>query len=558
MKALPKGMILLFVILAAAVHNGVALDAGTGQEISIKDEWISMSTPHFIVYSNENEKALRRIATKLEQFRESFLLTVQVRTVHTPVPTHIYVFKSQKTLESFLPYHDGEPVNFIGYFLPRVDGNYAAISIERGDYSVIFHEYAHFLLNNNAHHMPLWIHEGIAEYFSTFDYDNGECKIGVPEMRNVIILRNETMGNWHDFFATDALSNQYRTPDAQASYYARSWLLMHFLFHGRNATLRDKIGSLLQDLEKGEKAEVALARATGTEWEALCQELQDYVRLFTLKFSLVETGEIEAESFMIIKMSQEQILTRFGHLLAHLGEERRMDAEAYFNAALKIHPQSGESLAGLGFLKWQQNKLDEAVPLCQKGAEYAPDQAWPQFIYGSCLVEEAENSRKGSGESDSLYIQKQLKARAAFQRAIELNPDFAEPYAGYGRTFLARIPGPRQSGIRALEQALIRLPARMDIARNLTYLYAKNGDTTRVDQMINLLGVRLGESQLTKARSQAAHYLLNNATDAVKNDDFDKAYKLLRTAKRLSQEAEISNRVTEISGYLDRKVQMKN
>ncbi len=173
-------------------------------------------------------------------------------------------------------------------------------------------------------------------------------------------------------------------------------------------------------------------------------------------------------------------------------------------------------------------------------------------------MEEAENSRKGSGESDSLYIQKQLKARAAFQRAIELNPDFAEPYAGYGRTFLARIPGPRQSGIRALEQALIRLPARMDIARNLTYLYAKNGDTTRVDQMINLLGVRLGESQLTKARSQAAHYLLNNATDAVKNDDFDKAYKLLRTAKRLSQEAEISNRVTEISGYLDRKVQMKN
>src|SRR5207248_7772398 len=59
--------------------------------------------------------------------------------------------------------------NALAFFQAGEDVNYIAISAAVTAPNVILHEYVHFLLRENVGGLPLWISEGLAECYSTFD-----------------------------------------------------------------------------------------------------------------------------------------------------------------------------------------------------------------------------------------------------------------------------------------------------------------------------------------------------------------------------------------------------
>jgi hypothetical protein len=142
---------------------------------------------------NASEKEIRKVATRLEQFRETFRLVFSQINLTASVPTNVVVFKSASSYKPFKPKRDDGKIdtNIAGYFQSGEDVNYITLSTEGTDadtYGTIFHEYVHFIIDTNfgKSEVPPWFNEGLAEYYQTFTIEEDQkVKLGM--------LQNETL-----------------------------------------------------------------------------------------------------------------------------------------------------------------------------------------------------------------------------------------------------------------------------------------------------------------------------------------------------------------------------
>jgi type I restriction-modification system DNA methylase subunit len=65
--------------------------------VAAKDNWVSIRTKNFFLLGNANEKEIRQVGLKLEQFRQVFTHVFPNIRFNTPVPTTVIVFKSDNS-----------------------------------------------------------------------------------------------------------------------------------------------------------------------------------------------------------------------------------------------------------------------------------------------------------------------------------------------------------------------------------------------------------------------------------------------------------------------------
>jgi len=211
--------------------------------VAAKDNWISLRTKNFFLIGNANEKEIRQVALKLEQFREAFTIIFPKIRFNSAVPTTVVVFKSNSSYAPFKP-----NANTAGYFQPGPDVNYITLTTDVGNndpdaikltgsqdaFTVIFHEYTHLLVNNTFENAPLWFNEGLAEYYSTFKMaDDQKFALGTPIGNHVYLLRDSKMLPLQTLFAVDHKSPHYNESRKQGIFYAQSWALLHYMLIGK-------------------------------------------------------------------------------------------------------------------------------------------------------------------------------------------------------------------------------------------------------------------------------------------------------------------------------------
>ena len=156
----------LTVLLLVALLLPVTADA----------KWTQVKSANFTFIGDAPEGAIRRIAQRLEQFREVMLRALPGATAASPVPTVVMVFANQRALQPVAPLFRGNPIEVGGYFQAGEDLNYIAVDAEFVDGALlsIFHEYAHFLVSNSMGPRPAWANEGLAEVYELVqDRDGG-------------------------------------------------------------------------------------------------------------------------------------------------------------------------------------------------------------------------------------------------------------------------------------------------------------------------------------------------------------------------------------------------
>jgi hypothetical protein len=112
---------------------------------------------------------VRDVATELEQFRE--VVGQLVGTRRPPaVPTVVYVFNTRRVMEPYLPRYNGRPLEAAGLYASDIDVGRILMTSEYREQSteIAYHEYTHLLVGSSVRGMPVWLGEGLAEYFSTF------------------------------------------------------------------------------------------------------------------------------------------------------------------------------------------------------------------------------------------------------------------------------------------------------------------------------------------------------------------------------------------------------
>jgi tetratricopeptide (TPR) repeat protein len=475
---------LLSAVLLAAVP-GVLGGAASLQARDLprdKDRWLEVKTANFRLWSDAGERRTRAVGAELEQLRSGMAHLVPGLTVLSPCPTYVYVFKDRFAFSPYLFHFQGKRVeNLAGYILGEPWGIYMAIDGDPRTDALhsVRHEYVHNLLHNNYARLPLWLDEGLAEFYGSFHMVDGEARVGDPVVEHIEWLRQNQIIPLRQLFAIDHHSKDYHEGIRQGVFYAESWALTHYLLLG-NPARRPQLSQMFKLIQAGATQQESFERAFGNGYEALEQELIVYVHKKVFSCAHLPL-EIEAEAAAAVQpLAGPETLYRLGDLLLNVGPEEQAAAAEHFHAALAANPQHGLAVAGLGQLEEQAGRRREALAYYEKAVLLSPNEPHAHYLLGRCLLEEARAAGRGrAAERDGGHEQGRQddpaeRAAAELGRAAELAPELADAWALLGLALLSVDPA-SQRATTALETAQRLLPVRSDVTLNLALAYARQG-----------------------------------------------------------------------------------
>jgi Flp pilus assembly protein TadD len=405
----------------------------------------------------DQARTVREIATELEQFREA--AGQLVGTTHRPaLPTVVYVFNTRRAMEPYLPLYNGRPRELAGLYAPDIDVGRILMTTEFREQStaIAYHEYMHLVVGNAVRGMPVWLNEGIAEYFGTFRLtSNGRsAEAGHPKAEHILLLREQFIPIM-ELLETQHTSRLYNEGDRRNIFYAESWALTHYILSQPNG------GAAINRFLNGVNNGVPVADAVRDAFGATPAELEAKLRAYVRR---------ELFSMMRYQMSQRVTATTastprtLSPLEAEgwLGDLQRAvhgpeAAAARIEAAADKGPDVAIVQLALGRLRARQGRHGDARAALARAAAAAPDDFIMQLAHGMWLAS------GGRLETSDEVV-------ASLRRATALNPQSAEAHAWLA-TNLMTSPATRAEARAAIDRAITLAPGRLDYVVHLAEIY---------------------------------------------------------------------------------------
>ncbi|MGI9034665.1 MAG: tetratricopeptide repeat protein [Pyrinomonadaceae bacterium] len=442
--------------------------------VSAKDEWIMVQSKNFKLIGNAGDKDLRRVATKLEQFREVFRLVFSGINFTSSIPTNVVVFKNGSAYKPFKPKRaDGKTDEFVaGFFQPGEDVNYITLSTEGEDartFEVIFHEYVHFLVNTNigkSNVLP-WFNEGLAEYYSTFAIeDNQKVKLGVFKQNHINLLNGAKLLPLETLFAVSNYELLQQGNHSRSIFYAESWSLIHYFMQNGKS---DELGKFLQSLMKGTPPEKAFQDSFQMTYAQMEKQLNSYVAqnsykyiYLTLKNKLVFDSEMQTTP-----LSEAQADAYLGDLLFH--NHRAEDAEAFLQKSIALDANQSAAYITLGMIRFRQQKFDEAKDYFEKALSDDQKNSLALYYYAYSLM---RGNGNGFGFASGFPAETTAKMRDALKKSIVLNPSFAGSYDLLAFVNLVNNES-LDEAVQLLRKALAIQPGNQKFAMRIAEIYLR-------------------------------------------------------------------------------------
>ncbi len=228
--------------------------------------WIEIRTPHFLVISDGKQKPARRVARQLEQMRaalEQSFPSFQTWPQSSMVVLALKDEASMQALVSPVPGRKLPPLP-AGVFLHSQERSCVMLRLDQDDdtFHPAYHEYVHALLALNLPQSPLWLAEGLAEFYANAQFDAHGARVGAPGWQ-VPYLRDRFLPPLEALRAIGPDSPAYRDPVRSQLFYAHSWALIHFLVFGPGMQQGARLNLYLSRLQQGDSEEQAFEQAFG-------------------------------------------------------------------------------------------------------------------------------------------------------------------------------------------------------------------------------------------------------------------------------------------------------
>lgn len=484
-------------IFPLAVSLSLLIVVSQHTTVSAKDTWVSVRTKNFFLLGNANEKEIRKVGLKLEQFREVFTRLFPKMTFNTPVPTTVIVFKSHSSYAPFKP----RP-NIAGYFQSGPDVNYITLTTEvngqQDPFNTIFHEYTHLLVNNTFQNAPVWFNEGLAEYYSTFSItDDQKIVLGAPIGNHVFLLRESKMLPLRTLFEVDHDSPHYNEKDKSSIFYAQSWALMHYLIIGKAGKV-EQLGKFMDLLRAKVPMEEAFAQAFETPFAVMEKDLREYVKkdrynVINGRFSQKIELDTNTEATPLTEAEAQAYL---GDLLLH---SYRKDAYTYLEKALKLDPNLTMAHASLGMAYFREGKVEEAHKSLERAVAGDSKNYLAHYYYAFTL-----SRPNADGVVEGYPPEVAAKIREHLQKAIALRPDFPESYNLLA--FMSLITGEGvDESIASMKRLVSNSPGKHQYLFTLGQLYLRKNDYKMARELLQVV-----------AKSNADEGLRQNAEQMLK------------------------------------------
>jgi tetratricopeptide (TPR) repeat protein len=382
------------------------------------DHWFEVRTQHFVVLTDTNEKQGIRVAAQFERMRSVFHLLMPTASDTAGSPIIVLALKDRKAFQALEPeaYLAKGQLDLAGFFMRAPDKNYILLRMDaQGEhpYATVYHEYTHFMMRNASEWMPLWLNEGLAEFYQNSDIQDKEVLLGQASSDDILYLRQNRLLPLTTLFKVDYTSPYYHDEQKGSVFYAESWALTHYI----EITDGQKGTSRLQDyanfLVKKEDPVVAAQQAFG-DLNQLQQSLYSYITQGRfMMFKVNKAVAVDESAFQVRAISTPDADATRADVLVY--NQRIKDAQALLDSTLRDDPNNALAHETMGYLKFREGDMQAAGKWYGEAVKLDSQSYLAHYYY-------AAMSMQSSGAQQDPETEFSLRA------CMKLNPGFAPAY----------------------------------------------------------------------------------------------------------------------------------
>jgi tetratricopeptide (TPR) repeat protein len=395
--------------------------------------WLEVKSPHFRVITNGSDRDARHVARAFEQMRAVFESQFPGFKLETPAPLLVLAARDEPTMKMLLPrmFNAGVGSQVGGRFEQGWEHSYAIVRLDilssdlrhPDTYHPVYHEYVHSLLHANFRGLPLWLDEGLAEFYGYTRFEGDKMYIGAPSKGHRLDVLDTRAPITLRTFITTRNSIVRDEQDSQL-FYAQAWALTHFLTFGPGMEQGNKLKTFFNLLQRGTEQAKAFEQVFG-KFEDLDKEYRNYINRVAYPTGVIPySSTVEEKDYAerALSLAETQAEIAAFHVHSHEFELVRSLAEA----AIKNDPKVGLAHEDLGYALFDGGKDEDALREFSQAVELDPKDYLALFAKAMT-----------SPMSRSEVSTDQAAFKGALQKVVELNPRFAPAYVELAKLDLA-------------------------------------------------------------------------------------------------------------------------
>jgi Tfp pilus assembly protein PilF len=432
------------------------------------DTWVEVRSPDFTVISNAGEKEARKIADQFEQIREVFQNAFPKMRVDLGKPVIILAVKNEDSMKALLPafWEVKGHMHPAGWYQPAEEKHFVVVRTDiegPNPYAVVYHEYTHALMNINFRDLPIWLNEGIAEFFANSTIHDNYVEIGKIAPYHLQVLQQNKLIPIPALLQADHSSPYYNENNRASLFYAESWALVHYLQMDPEARKRNLLHDFLAAYEASGNY-VDAAQKTFGDLNKFAQKMEGYSRQTSFYIGKVKTSiHGDAKSYSSRVLPPPEIDSQRGELYVYT--KRFNEAKSSLDAAVQADPNLPLAHEGLGMLAYYQRDLDTAETEFARAVQLNSTSFLAYFFSARAKL------REGGMNPDNGPA-----VVADLEKAISLNPQFAPAYAALA-TFYSMSPETRQKALTEARKAIELEPGNLSYAVSYGFVLLNMGNT---------------------------------------------------------------------------------
>jgi hypothetical protein len=434
--------------------------------------WYVAKSKHFVIYADQNPNTLSRFASHLEMFDRAVRHERNMADPEIGDGNRLTVFVMPTAASVQKLY--GDKTGFIdGFYKGPASGPLAYVTREdsndeTGDFAniVFFHEYAHHLMFQAIDRpLPEWFVEGFAEFMSTVRFErNGTVGLGAPANHRAWSLLE---GPKLPLETLLTASSSSLPKDQRESFYARSWLLTHYLTFEKS-----RAGQLQRyaDLFANGTPSLDAARSAFGDLRKLDHDLAAYLERSKMTYLQVNGAGLQPGPIDIQPLSEAA--SKVILLRATLKNGVGADAEALaaqIRAVQASYPNDQLVEATLAEAELDVDRPEAAEAAADRAIKADPRSTEPLVLKGKALEARAEKVQGDA--SEALFGQ----ARTTFIAANKIDTEDPEPLMEFYKTFHREGIRPTPNAIAALHYASDLAPQDLGLRMNSAMQYLIEG-----------------------------------------------------------------------------------
>ncbi len=378
-----------------------------------------------------------------------------------------------------------------GMYQHNQDKDYVVLHLDaegENPFRIVYHEYAHAMSRLNFSGLPLWLDEGLADFFGNTTLGEKESETGTPNAGTLEYLHNHSFIPIETLLQVDHTSPYYNESNRASMFYAESWALVHYLMMSPEARQQQLMVKFIAAWEKNQN-QVEAARQAFGDLKRFGGTIESYSRQRSFQVAVVKMSQADAaRKHTSRRLSEAEALALQGDELAH--RNRLDDAKPLLEQAIKLEPDLAIARQGLGFYFYRKQEYQQADAQIKEGIAHGDGSFAAAYLHGMLL---ARYSNSAAGYEE---------AAASLRKATQLNPQFAPAFEELAYVY-SQSPDSQKLALSAGFAAVKLNPAEHYYVFQLINLLINNDQDADARFLAQRLAATANSSE-EKARAEAA------------------------------------------------------